>query len=388
MPDRTDNPGNPFRYGHIATGEHFTDRARELHTLVADLSAGQSVVIISPRRYGKTSLALQAREQLEHEQVLVAYADLFRATSKRRLIDELGTALYRGLASPLDRARAAAVDIFRALPLQPKISATRDGGPSIEFSPLALPEDQDRALTQLLEIPERFASERGRRVVVMLDEFQEVVSLDPALPGMLRATIQAQQHVAYVFLGSRQHLMTRVFTDRNEPLYRSARPLPLGPIGTADFGQFIRSRFASTGVLIEAAAIVRILDIAEGHPHDTQELCHFTWDLGKNSGAVVTAERVDDALSRVVEAEDAHYTTLWESLARAQRALVLAVAQEPTQGLFGEAFRQRHQLGSAATVQRALGAVLERDVVEGSSVHGYRVPDVFFRAWLAHTLGD
>jgi hypothetical protein len=221
----------------------------------------------------------------------------------------------------------------------------------------------------------------------MLDEFQEVVSLDPALPALLRATIQAQQHVAYTFLGSRQHLMTRVFTDRNEPLYRSARPLPLGPIAATDFGPFIRSRFESTDVFIEAAAIARILEIAEGHPHDTQELCHFTWDLGKTSGVVVTAARVDAALARVVEAEDAHYTTLWESLARAQRALVLAVSREPTKSVFSEAFRQRHQLGSAATVQRALAALLERDVIEGSSVHGYRVPDVFLRAWLAQTLG-
>lgn len=378
---------NPFRYGQIATGEHFTDRARELDTLVADLSAGQSVVIVSPRRYGKTSLALKARQRLEREHVLVAYADLFRATSKSRFIDELGTALYRGLASPLERARSAVVDIFHALPLQPKISASRDGTPSVEFGPLALPEDQDRTLTQLLEVPERFATERDRRVVVMLDEFQEVVAFDPALPAVMRATIQAQQHVAYVFLGSRQHLMTRVFTDRNEPLYRSARPLPLGSISAADFEPFIRSRFQSTEVWIEDAAIARILEISEGHPHDTQELCHFVWDLGNTSGVVVTAERVDDALAQVVEAEDAHYTTLWESLTRAQRSLALALTREPGRGMYGEALRQRHHLGSAATVQRALAALLERDVVEGSSVHGYRVPDVFLRAWLATTVG-
>jgi hypothetical protein len=377
---------HPFRYGQIATGEHFTDRAAELATLVADAAAGQSVVIVSPRRYGKTSLALQARGRLEADHVLVAYADLFRATSKPRLIDELGTALYRGLAGPLQRARSAARDIFRALPLQPKIGVGQDGNPSVEFSPLALPRDQDRALGQVLEVPEQVARERQRRVVVMLDEFQEVVALDPALPALLRSIVQAQQHVAYVFLGSRQHLMTRVFTDRNEPLYRSARPLPLGPIPPADFTPFIRSRFESTGVSIEEAAIARILAISGGHPHDTQELAHFAWDLARTARVVVTPARVDEALVRVVEAEDAHYTTLWESLTRAQRALVLALAREADGGVYGQGFRDRHQLGSAATVQRALAALIERDVVEGSSVHGYRVPDVFFRAWLAHTV--
>jgi len=377
---------NPFRYGQVATAEHFTDRVRELASVVADASSGQNVVIISPRRYGKTSLALRAREQLEQAKILVAYADLFRATTRQRLIDELGTALYRGLAGPVERARASASDFFRAFPLQPKISVGQDGSPSIEFSPLALPRDQDRALAELLELPERMGKGRDRRVVVMLDEFQEVIALDATLPAVLRSIIQTQQHVAYVFMGSRQHLMTHVFTDRNQPLYRSARALPLGPIATAELTPFVRSRFESTGVLIDAAAIERVLSITEGHPHDTQELCHFTWELAQSARVLVTAERVDDALARVVEAEDAHYTTLWESLARAQRPLVLALAAEPGGAVYSEAYRRRQQLGSAATIQKAIAALLERDVVDGSSVHGYRIPDVFFRAWIRATM--
>src|SRR5438046_10502485 len=108
---------NPFRYGQIATGEFFTDRATETARLVAEALAGQNTVIISPRRYGKTSVALYAREHLQQKKVLVAYADLFRATSKQRLIDELGSALYRGLATPLDRPGLTAAALFGALPL-------------------------------------------------------------------------------------------------------------------------------------------------------------------------------------------------------------------------------------------------------------------------------
>src|SRR5579859_7500661 len=113
---------NPFRYGPAALGPNFTDRTTELETLVRDLRSGQNVVIISPRRFGKTSLALTARDRLVQEKVLVAYADLFRATTKHRLLEELGTALYRGLASALDRARAGALDIFKSLPLSPKLT--------------------------------------------------------------------------------------------------------------------------------------------------------------------------------------------------------------------------------------------------------------------------
>jgi hypothetical protein len=120
---------------------------------------------------------------------------------------------------------------------------------------------------------------------------------------------------------------------------------------------------------------------------DTQELCHFAWELGQAGGVIVTAARVDLALARVVEAEDAHYTTLWESLARAQRPLVQAMAADPGGAVYSEAYRRRHQLGSAGTIQKAIAALLERDVVEGSSIHGFRIPEVFFRAWLTETLG-
>ena len=378
---------NPFRYGPAALGPNFTDRASELETLVRDLRSRQNVVIISPRRFGKTSLALTARDRLVQERILVAYADLFRATTKHRLLEELGTALYRGLAGAVERARAGALDLFKSLPLAPKLTLGRDGSPAIEFGPLAVAEDQDRALQHLLELPEQFGRERGRQVVVILDEFQEIVTLDPALPAMLRATMQLQEHVAYAFLGSRKHLMTRVFTDRNEPLYRSARALPLGSIPTAEFASFIHRTFESSEVWIEDDAIQRILSITDGHPHDTQELAHFAWERGVELGKVVTTSDVEAALLDVVEAEDAHYTTLWESLSRAQRPLVQALVSEPTAAPYSEAFRARHQLGSAATVQRALQAVMEREVVDGSSIHGYRVPDVFLRTWIAVTLG-
>lgn len=378
--------GNPFRYGQVATGEFFTDRARETDDLIAEALAGQNTVIISPRRYGKTSVALHARERLIRRKVLVAYADLFRATSKQRLIDELGTALYRGLGSAVDRARLKALDLFQALPLQPKLSSGQDGAPTVEFSPLALPQDQDRAIEQLVALPQQFATERRRRVVVMLDEFQEIIGIDAQLPALLRSVIQTQHDVAYVFLGSQQHLMTEVFTDRNQPLYRSARPIILGPLPIAEFRRFIRSRFESTQVWIEDAAIGRILEITAGHPHDTQELCHFAWGAAARDRVVVTEAIVNQAVRHVIAAEDARYTTLWDSFTRPQRSLVLALTREPGTGLYSQAFRQRHQLGSVGTVQKSLQVLLRRDVVCGSSVHGYSVPDVFFRAWISATI--
>ena len=111
-------------------------------------------------------------------------------------------------------------------------------------------------------------------------------------------------------------------------------------------------------MLIEESAIARILAITDGHPHDTQELCHFAWERALTLGKVVTSADVEAALGDVIEAEDAHYTTLWESLARAQRALVQALVAEQTTSPYTEAFRAwiATTLGSVVRLQGSAAA--------------------------------
>src|SRR5262249_11977953 len=150
--------------------------------------------------------------------------------------------------------------------------------------------------------------------VLILDEFQQVVEIDEHLPALMRSVFQVQSDVAHIFLGSRQHLMQRVFTDRNQPLYRSARPLPLGAIPEAEFAAFIRERCRASHVAIDAAAVDHLLNTTRSHPHDTQELAHFAWALARAADGRINTAIVDAALEKVVAAEDAHYTTLWEGL--------------------------------------------------------------------------
>ena len=126
--------GNPFRYGDVATGNYFTNRVRELAEVQDDIRNGQNIVIISPRRYGKTSLMVEAITRLRREHVLVAYLDLFRAPTKDRFADLLATAIYDGLVNPVERAWQNAVDLFQKLPIQPKVTIGADGSPSFEFS--------------------------------------------------------------------------------------------------------------------------------------------------------------------------------------------------------------------------------------------------------------
>jgi AAA+ ATPase superfamily predicted ATPase len=373
---------NPFVYGDVATGASFTNREDELRQLGSDIRSGQNVVIISPRRYGKTSLVVRAIDTVREDGVLAAYVDLFRTPSKLQFADHLASAIYGGLVAPFERVLQRAIDIFQQLPLRPRITVGDDGAPSFEFTAGQPMRDLDSTIEHLLGIPGRVARERRRRVVLVLDEFQEVLDIDPHLPAMMRAVVQFQGDVAHVFLGSKRHLMQRVFTERNQPLFRMAKPMPLGSIEAERFSPFIRERFSSTGVVIDDEAIGQILAITRGHPQDTQELCHFVWALAHDSQAPVTPSEVERALAQVIEAEDARYTLLWDDLSRHQRLVITALSREAA-GVYAEAYRQRHRLGSAASVQASIKRLVERELVEPLTGGGYYVPDVFLRAWIA-----
>jgi hypothetical protein len=386
---RSPSPGptNPFRYGDVATGSFFTDREDELRELEIDVRSGQNVLVLSPRRFGKTSLVVEAMRLLREQGILIAYVDLLRATTKADLASFLATALYQGLVSPVEQTLHRVVEFFRDLPIKPSITLTPspDGmvTPSIEFG-ASMPERAAEAtLDQLLNLPAEIAAKRKRRVALILDEFQSILELDESLPRRLRATFQFQSEVAHVYLGSKQHLLRRVFTDANAPLYNSAKVLPLGAIATDRFAQFIKDRFADTKREIAPAAVVYLLGVTGGHPHDTQKLANFVWNLASASGRVIETADVDLALRQVLTTDTARYTELWESLTPNQRRVLQSVAHHgATEDIRSQRFREAHGLASYRSVDYALDSLVERSLIERLDTQRLSVPDVFLARWL------
>ena len=235
---------NPFRYGDVATGEYFTNRNQELGEVIADVSSGQNIVIISPRRYGKTSLMFEAIRRLREQKMLIAYLDLFRTPTKDRFADLLASAVFSGLINPVERVMKNAVGFFQGLPIQPTVTLDPSGMPRFEFSAGQRSRDIDRTIEELLALPGNIAAERHRAVAIVFDEFQEILSIDQHLPGVMRAVFQTQSDVAHVFLGSRRHLMQEVFSGQNQPLYKMAKPIVLRPIESTAFSSYIRTRFS------------------------------------------------------------------------------------------------------------------------------------------------
>jgi len=371
---------NPFRYGALALDDAFTDRQTELVELLSDIVNGQDVVVFAPRRYGKSSLVWRVSQQAIAQGVLVAHVNLMTTPTKEKLAEKLAETIHEDIASTLFRARER-VRVFAGLRITPIVTVDPDTGKlGFSFSAGREPQDVDATLERLLELPGNLAADRERKVALVLDEFQEIVDIDPNLPKLMRSVFETQPEVAHVYLGSKRHMMERIFSDENEPFWRSAKQMELGVIAPPLFRGYIEAQFEITGRRINAGVVDRVLGATGGHPYATQELCYFLWEETREGGEA-GAEQYDVALGKLLRSEHAHFGLVWEKAARAQRLVLQALASQPGRPLGGE-YRRRHGLPAASSVQRALEALVKDELVVRDATGEYRIAEPFLAEWL------
>ena len=236
-------------------------------------------------------------------------------------------------------------------------------------------------LERLLELPAELAAERGRRIALIFDEFQQVIGLDPGLPALMRAVFQSQPDVSHVYLGSRRSLMAELFNNANEPFWRSAKHIELGPIPTDAFAAFVTERFAATGKKAPPAAVDAVLEITHGHPYGTQELCYALWEETPARGSANDV-RLAAAMERVLRSENAYFTHVWDGASRTQRLVLQALAAEPADAITSTEYRHRHGLPAGSSVHRALDAVVEDELVAREGPGRYRIVEPFLAEWI------
>jgi len=374
---------NPFVFGTVVDDRHFADRKDELGELVSDLAGRTNVILFSPRRYGKTSLMFKVMRELERKKIICAYVDLYSATSKQRLADIFASAVARAKAGRLDEMVQVIRDLIPPVRLvvRPEGSSDLQGGVELELSRAG--GDVDSVLAGLYDLPERVAKKKGKRMVVVFDEFQEIAKLDgEEIEKGLRSRIQMHKSVSYVFMGSQRHLMDRIFGDKNKALFRVGKLFSLARIPEKEFAAFIRDRFKRTGIVASDGATGRILEASGSHPYYTQQLCHEVWNLCKSTGADrVTEKAVSDATEQVLKNQNYAYTSMWDSVRGKQRALLLAMASSGGSKIYSSEFRARHSLGAPSSVAKAAKMLEEQGLLEREG-EDYVISDAFFRKWL------
>jgi hypothetical protein len=371
--------GNPFKYGPIALDDSFTDRAAEVAELSTDALNGQDVVIFAPRRYGKTSLVHRVAQRLTTRRALVAEVNLWFTPTKEKLAGRLAKEIA-DISGVAGKAREIA-RAFAGLRITPTMTVDpNDGSFNFSFAAGHTAQDVDDTLEWLFRMLGETAAARRRRVVLIMDEFQEIAEIDPGLTKLLRSVFQEQPEVSHIYLGSKRHLMERIFNDSNEPFWRSAKRVELGPIEPDRFRSFIVDGFRAHDRDVEDEVVTRVLEITGGHPYATQELCYFLW-AETAEGAIADAGDLGDALSKLLRSEHSHFSDLWDRSTANQRLVLTALGDEAGRPL-SEGYRARHSLRGASTTQKAIDALVQQEIVTRQD--GYvRIAEPFYAEWIA-----
>lgn len=371
---------NPFEYGSAVSGDAFYDRELIKRDVLNVLEGGNNVLLYGPRRYGKSSLMSQMAEEIAGKRKIVVTLDLMEVRSLDVFVSRYAALVYRALA-PSEGAFKRLATLFKSV--RPAVTLDDGGNPSLSVA-FAARTASDADLIDVLDLPERLAD--GREVVVVLDEFQEVSRLmrGKAFERIMRARIQHHHHVSYVFLGSRKHMLRRMFTSRKEPFYNSAETFLLEKPPRKASERFLVRRFADEGLSLTDKLSAEIVEKADNIPYYIQAIASWVFSsvAARRAKKVVKAD-VADGYRRMRQSKLDLFETMFSSSSESQCALLVALAREPT-ARFDEAYRDRHGLGVSSTVNTALKSLLESgdvDFVEGLN----RVADPLFAEFLRGT---
>jgi hypothetical protein len=375
---------NPFVYGEVVPAAAFADRVAELDRLVTDLAAGQKVFLISPRRFGKSSLVRHALAAMTRRGALTIDVTVSSFSSYVAFLEGYARALVAAETKG-DRARTWLREMIKSA--RAEVHYTVDAGPlgalSVSFPGVRSDRDVSRLAQEVFALPARLADARRRTVVVALDEFQAIGGFNGgSVEHALRAAVQHQRNVGYVFAGSEPSLMERMLGPKR-PFYKAGPVIRLDRIPADEFADFIDGRFRHSGIKPEADLGAAIVELAGNLPYDVQRLAHETWDEVRTAGRRrATLDDLHQALRRMLAQQHTIFEAAWQRLTLAQRSVLRAVVLEEGRELLSAEVRARHRLGGASSVQYALGSLLREDHISREADR-YVVVDSLLREWVA-----
>ena len=375
---------NPFVYGEVVPATAFVNHVDELNRLVADLAGGQKVFLISPRRYGKSSLIRHALTAVARGGALTVDVTVSSFSSYVAFLEGYARALIAA-ETKWDRARTWLRDAIGSA--RAEVRYAPGGSPlgdlTVSFPNVRTDRDISRLAQEVFALPARLAATRRRKLVVALDEFQAIAGFDGgSVEHAMRAAVQHQRDVGYVFAGSEPSLMERMLGPKR-PFYKAGPVMRLDKIPAGQFADFIDARFARSGFKPEPGLGAAVVDLAGNLPYDVQRLAHETWDEVRAGGRRrATLDDLHQALRRLLAEQQTMFEAVWQRLTLAQRAVLRAVVIEDGRELLSADVRTRDRLGGPSTVQAALAALVRDDLISREDDH-YVVVDSLLREWIA-----
>ena len=347
-----------FIYGKAVEGENFTDRVKETHRLKLDFENGINVILISPRRMGKSSIIKKVKAEINNPQIKIVYMDIYDCRSEYDFYNRFASVLMKQTAT---RSEQIIENIKRFLVrLTPKISFSPEPLSEMALSLGITP--QNYQPEEILQLPELIAQEQGVQLVVCIDEFQQIGEFTDSVSVQkrLRGVWQHQRNVSYCLFGSKKHLMTKLFQSRKMPFYQFGEMMYLDKIPTADWVKFIQSRFESQGKSISEELARLICETVDNHSSYVQQLA---WNVLAETEQETTEKDFTNGVQALLDQCSGLFEQQVKGLSSYQMNFIRAICNGIHSDFGSKAVLEEYNLGSKSNISRIKAALLNRELI-------------------------
>lgn len=365
-----------FVYGVSVSGGNFTDRIKETRRLKMNFENGLNVVLISPRRMGKTSLVKKVQQEVDASLVHTVYMDIYDCRSEYDFYNKFAETILRQTSRKVDAFLEKTKKFLTRL--TPKISFSPE--PNADFSVSLGITPAEYSPEEILQLPELIAQQIGKHIVVCIDEFQQVAEWPEALQVQkrMRGVWQHHQHASYCLFGSRQHMMNQLFQNKSMPFYQFGEPNYLLPIPTEDWIPFVQQKFAERGLTISEENVRTICDTVKNQSSYVQQLA---WNVMINTDDVVTDEAIKNGIDDLIIQCTPLFMEQTSGLTTYQMNFLRAIVAGQHGQFTSASVLKEYQLGSKSNVDRIQKVLMEKDFVV-STPEGFFLSDPVMELWL------
>lgn len=358
---------NPFKFGSVVEEPYFMNRVEETQKVKSILRSDNHLIIISPRRYGKTSLINRAAGSLKRPYIIL---DLQLITSPSDFASQLLRRVYK--LYPSQKIKNF-IKIFRIAPVISLNPITNEIDISYKATTAS---SAQTALEDVLNLLEKLSTNK-KKLIVIFDEFQEIKRISSNLDRILRSIIQHHKKINYVFLGSQESLIREIFEKKKSAFYHFGYLFSLDKIPQSDFNKFISENLKKLTGHSDMIA-EKILEFTDSHPYFTQQLAFTVWELLLKD--TKTKEPVQSSIKEIMKHHDVDYERLWNTINRTDMKILIGMSISESSPLSDE-FSRQHDTGASSTVFSSLKRLIKNGFVIKSAT-GYEIDDPFFKEWI------
>ncbi|MCB0736218.1 MAG: ATP-binding protein [Bacteroidetes bacterium] len=367
---------NPFPIAGYIGKEYFCDREKETKLIIDGIKNGRNQVVYGWRRLGKSALLFHVLSEMEKQKHLGIYVDLYGTKSLAQATENIADAIInatqgqKGISQKLAQlvGRLGASLSFDPFTAMPKLS-------------FGINQHQEKGEQNLLALYKYLSSEY-KKVIVVLDEFQQITQYENSInpEAVFRSLMQQFPNIRFIYSGSQRNLMLSMFNDSNRPFYRSCELLLIEEIAIKAYSPFILEKMNKRGQKITSEQIETIYQWTNGQTLYIQMVCNKLFARNKK----VDNEALLSTFKELIEQQSHYFQHINELLTRKQSDLMRAIAIEgvaasPT----ANDFLNKHQLGTSGTITRTLNSLVSKTLVIKTTT-GYRLHDTLLSRWYEH----